>query len=106
MEMVLTTTAFELECTSRRSWARLMDINPALHPIPDRLKLLMLLLSLYLLTTIADKEGVGEKRLQLTMRMSMSLAFKPVCLKSESRAEEITISASRLAASKVGVGGI
>ncbi|WRX16387.1 hypothetical protein QQP08_008874, partial [Theobroma cacao] len=83
-----------------------MEISPALHPIPERLKLFMLLLSLYLLITIADKDGVGEKRLQLTIRISMSLGFSPVFLNKESIAEKITISASPLAASMVGVGGM
>jgi len=83
-----------------------MDIRPALQPMPERLKLLMLLLSLYLLITIADKEGVGEKRLQLTMRMSMSLGLRPVLVNKESMAEKMTSSASPLAASMVGLGGM
>ncbi|TYH84694.1 hypothetical protein ES332_D02G213500v1 [Gossypium tomentosum] len=106
MISVLTTTALEFGCTWRRSRAKSMEISPALHPIPERLKLLMLLLSLYLLITIADKDGVGEKRLQLTIRISMSLGFSPVFLNNESIAEKITTSASPLAASMVGFGGM
>jgi len=83
-----------------------MEISPALHPIPERLKLLILLLSLYLLITMADKDGVGEKRLQFTMRMSMSFGFRPVFSNKESMAENITSSASPLAASMVGLGGM
>ncbi|KAB2097830.1 hypothetical protein ERO13_A01G185401v2 [Gossypium hirsutum] len=106
MISVLTTTALELGCTWRRSRAKSMEISPALHPIPERLKLFILLLSLYLLITIADKDGVGENKLQLTIRISTSLGFNPVFLNKESIAENITISASPLAASMVGVGGI
>lgn len=83
-----------------------MEINPALHPIPERLKLFMLLLSLYLLITMADKDGVGENKLQLTIRMSISFGFNPVFLNRESMAEKITSSASPLAASMVGLGGM
>lgn len=83
-----------------------MEISPALQPIPERLKLLMLLLSLYLLITMADKEGVGEKRLQFKIKISMSLGLSPVFLNKESMAEKITSSASPLAASMVGLGGM
>jgi hypothetical protein len=58
------------------------------------------------LITIADKEGVGEKRLQLTIRMSMSLGLSPVFTNNESIDEKITSSASHLASSIVGLGGM
>lgn len=67
-----------------------MEIRPALQPIPERLKLLMLLRKLYLLTTMAESDGVGEKRLQFTMSMSMSLGFREVFFRSVSMAENIT----------------
>ncbi|CAN1244608.1 hypothetical protein LINPERPRIM_LOCUS6177 [Linum perenne] len=56
--------------------------------------------------TMADREGVGEKRLQLTIKMSMSLGFNPVFSKRVSMAEKITSSASPRAESMVGLGGI
>ena len=83
-----------------------MDIIPALHPIPERLKLFILLLNLYLLITIADKDGVGENRLQFTIKISISLGLRPVFFINESMAANITVSASALASSIVGVGGI
>lgn len=83
-----------------------MEIRPALHPMPERLKLLMLLLSLYLFIIMAEREGVGEKRLQFTIRMSMSLGLSPVFFKRESMEEKMTSSASVLAASMVGFGGM
>lgn len=45
---------------------------PALHPMPERLKLLMSSLMENLLTIIEDKEGEGQNPLQLTIRISMS----------------------------------
>ncbi|KAF7827819.1 hypothetical protein G2W53_018983 [Senna tora] len=86
-----------------RSRAKSIDINPALHPIPDKLKLLILLLSLYLFITIAERDGVGEKRLQFTIKISMSLGFNPVFSRRESIAEKMTSSASPLEASMVGL---
>ncbi|KAJ0439976.1 hypothetical protein HanHA300_Chr16g0631341 [Helianthus annuus] len=55
-----------------------MDIKPALQPIPDKLKLLTLLLILYLLTTMAEREGVGAKRLQFMIKISISFGLIPV----------------------------
>lgn len=66
----------------------------------------MLLLILYLFTTIAESDGVGENRLQFTINMSMSLGFVPVLSNKESIKEKITSSASPLADSMVGVGGM
>ena len=51
------------------------DDAPALQPMPPRLKLLALPRSLYLLTIMEEREGVGLKRLQLTTRMPMSLGL-------------------------------
>ena len=83
-----------------------MEISPALQPIPERLKLLILLRSLYLLITIADSDGVGENKLQFTIKISMSFGFSSVFWNRASMAEKITSSASPLAASMVGLGGM
>nr|ACR36900.1 unknown [Zea mays] len=106
MISVDTTSAFEFGCTCSMSLARSMEMSPALHPIPDRLKLRTLLRSLYLLTTMADSEGVGEKRLQLTTRMSTSLGLVPVRRRRSSMAEKTTSCASAREASMLGLGGM
>ncbi|CBI19703.3 unnamed protein product, partial [Vitis vinifera] len=55
--------------------ARSIAMTPALHPIPPRLKLLILPLNLYLFTIMAEREGVGLNKLQFTTRMPMSLGL-------------------------------
>jgi hypothetical protein len=88
------------------SRARSIEMSPALHPIPERLKLRMLLRSLYLLMIMAEREGVGEKRLQLTTRMSMSFGLSPVRRTRSSMALKMTSCASARAASMLGLGGM
>ncbi|KAK2645754.1 hypothetical protein Ddye_020949 [Dipteronia dyeriana] len=57
---VLTITAKEFLRTLNKSLARLTDRIPALLPMPDRLKVMMLLLILNLFTTIALRDGTVE----------------------------------------------
>ncbi|RYQ99203.1 hypothetical protein Ahy_B07g087097 [Arachis hypogaea] len=83
-----------------------MAITPALQPIPPKLKLLMLPLSLYLFTIIAESEGVGLNKLQFTTRTPISLGLIFVLAKRLSKAPNITFSDSSLAAAMEGVGGI
>ena len=79
IDSVLTTRAKEFLCTWKRSLAKDIDKRPELHPIPERLKLLTLLLNPNLLIIIDAKEGVGHERLQFVTKMSM-LSGSIVCL--------------------------
>ncbi|WVZ19540.1 hypothetical protein V8G54_006862 [Vigna mungo] len=54
---------------------------------------------------IAESEGVGQKRLQFTIRIPMSLGFTKVLEKSSSIAPNMTSSASFLASCIEGLGG-
>ena len=56
--------------TFRISCARSMAMTEAAQPMPERLKVRMLLLNLKWLTTAADSEGVGLKAEQFTMSPS------------------------------------
>ncbi|KAI5388505.1 hypothetical protein KIW84_074262 [Lathyrus oleraceus] len=87
------------------SLARSIAITPALQPIPPKLKLLIFPLSLYLLTIIAESEGVGLNKLQLTTSIPISLGLIFVLAKRLSRAPYITCSDSSLAETMLGVGG-
>ena len=60
-------------------------MTPTLHPIPPRLKLLILPLNLHLFTIMAEREGVGLNQLLFTKRMSMCLELIQV---SENRASK------------------
>nr|KYP33091.1 hypothetical protein KK1_046095 [Cajanus cajan] len=86
----------------QKSLARSIEIRPALHPIPPRLRLFMFPLSLI----IAESDGVGQKRLQFTIRIPMSLGFTVVLANSSSIAPNITSSASFLASAIEGLGGL
>lgn len=105
MISVLITMAFEFGLVRRRSLARLIDINPALHPMPERLKHFTSSLMLYLFKIMLVNEGTGEKTLQFITRMSTSRGSSLDFLKSESRDEKMTSSASFLEALREGVGG-
>ncbi|KAL3814129.1 hypothetical protein ACJIZ3_015397 [Penstemon smallii] len=72
------------------SLARSMAITPALQPIPPRLKVFMFPRSLYLFTIMAEREGVGLKRLQFTTRIPISFGLIPVALKRLSNAPNMT----------------
>lgn len=65
------TTAVEFGFEFNRSRARSIEIIPAEHPIPERLKLLTSGFNLYLLSTIPAIDGVGANRLQLTIKKSI-----------------------------------
>ncbi|RXH92939.1 hypothetical protein DVH24_011963 [Malus domestica] len=58
------------------------------------------------LTIMDDSDGVGLNRLQFTMRMSIWFGLIPVFLKSESRAPNMTDSASDRACSMDSCGGL
>ncbi|KAJ6762659.1 hypothetical protein OIU79_023406 [Salix purpurea] len=75
---MLRTRAKEFLCTLRRSRASDIDKMPALQPIPERLKLLILLLNPNLLIIIVAKDGVGHTRLQFVMIMSTLFGSIPV----------------------------
>uniref|UniRef100_A0A7C9CZH1 Uncharacterized protein n=1 Tax=Opuntia streptacantha TaxID=393608 RepID=A0A7C9CZH1_OPUST len=62
--------------------------------------------SLYLLTIMAESDGVGLNKLQFTTKIPISLGLTPVVAKRSSRAPNITSSASFLAAAIDGRGGI
>jgi hypothetical protein len=57
--------------TFRSSCARSTAMTDAAQPMPERLNVLTLSFSLNWLTTVADKEGVGLKALQLTIKPSI-----------------------------------
>lgn len=57
--------------TASISMARSTPMTDAAHPMPDRLKVRMLLLNLKWFTTAADSEGVGLKAEQFTIRPSI-----------------------------------
>ena len=75
IDSVLRTRAKEFLCTLRRSLAKDIDKRPELHPIPERLKLLTLLLNPNLLIINDANEGVGHERLQFVTKMSMYCGF-------------------------------
>ncbi|KAG2589146.1 hypothetical protein PVAP13_5NG388181 [Panicum virgatum] len=76
------------------SWPGPTETSPALHPIPDRLTFCTSARSLYLLTTMSAKTGVGVNMLQLTMSTSMSSGLTVVLAKTSSTAEKMTSSVS------------
>ncbi|RDX76866.1 hypothetical protein CR513_43098, partial [Mucuna pruriens] len=84
----------------------LIDMTPALHPIPDRLKLMMLLLILNLLTTMALRDGVGQNTLLLVMSMSMAFGFMLFFSNSSVITEHIIVSASSRAKERAFIFGI
>lgn len=73
-----------------------MDTKLAVHPIPERLKLKILLLIPNSLITIAQREGVGEYTLLLVIKMSMDLGFILFFSNKSVTAENITVAASSL----------
>ena len=78
MFSVETTSAYFSGSVFSRRCARPMAMTPALQPMPPRLNDRMSSRILKRLTSMADREGVGQKREQLTTRMSMSLGDRPV----------------------------
>jgi hypothetical protein len=54
---VLTISTSKFWCTLNKSLASPTDVIPALHPIPNRLKLMILLLILNLFIIIAIRDG-------------------------------------------------
>lgn len=78
----------------------------ALHPMPLILKLFRSSLIEYLLTMMEERDGEGQKPLQLTMSMSMSLGETLVLDKRSSKIGKRTIWASWIAASWVDLGGM
>ena len=87
--------------TWRRFLASPTEMSPALHPMPERCTLRTSLRSLYLLMIMSTKDGVGQKRLQLTTTMSMASGLMPVLENRSSSAEKTTRSTSPRAASRV-----
>ena len=81
-------------------------MSPAEHPMPPRLYVRILDLILNLLTHMDVREGVGQKREQLTMSMSTSFAVMPLFLNRSSRQLNMTSSASSLEVSMFRVGGL
>ena len=77
MFSVDTTRAYFSGSVFNRRCARPMAMTPALQPMPPRLNDKMSSRILKRLTSMADREGVGQKSEQLTTRMSMSLGDKP-----------------------------
>ncbi|KAL0548595.1 hypothetical protein IC582_013050 [Cucumis melo] len=83
-----------------------MAIALALHPIPERLKLLMSFLIEYLLMTMDDREGEGQKPLQLTIRISMSEGERWVLVKRSSMTGNSTIWTSLMDSCRWVLGGM
>uniref|UniRef100_A0A6N2KBX1 Uncharacterized protein n=1 Tax=Salix viminalis TaxID=40686 RepID=A0A6N2KBX1_SALVM len=104
-DSMLRTRAKEFLCTLRRSRASDIDKMPALQPIPERLKLLILLLNPNLLIIIVAKDGVGHTRLQFVMIMS-TLFGSILCLVNRSwTTVNSTISTSSMVELKEGSHG-
>ncbi|KAJ6883426.1 hypothetical protein NC652_030604 [Populus alba x Populus x berolinensis] len=104
-DSMLRTRAEELVCTLRRSQASDIDKRPALQPIPERLKLLILLLNPNLLIIIVARDGVGHTRLQFVMIMS-TLFGSILCLVNRSWTNlKSTISTSSIVELKEGSHG-
>lgn len=78
MFSVENTRALALGMSCSICLARSIAMMPAEHPIPDKLYTMILDFILKWLTIMADNEGVGLNRLQLTMRISIWLGFSPV----------------------------
>jgi hypothetical protein len=74
----------------------LTDRIPAAQPIPDRLKLLILLLIWNLLITIALRDGEGECKLQFVISMSMLLGLSLFFLRRSSTEVKIVVMVSIL----------
>jgi hypothetical protein len=74
----------------KNTLARPMAIGEAEQPMPERLYVMMLDGSLYLLTTIAVIEGVGLKSEQLQIKIPISAGRKPVFAKRSSRHADMT----------------
>ncbi|EYU45169.1 hypothetical protein MIMGU_mgv1a015965mg [Erythranthe guttata] len=106
MFSILTTTAYVFRWTWSMSLAKSTAITPALHPIPPKLKLRIFPLNLYLLTIMAESEGVGLNKLQLTTRMPICFGLTFVLRNKLSSAPNITCSASSRAACIDGRGGM
>ncbi|CAI0442986.1 unnamed protein product [Linum tenue] len=78
----------------------------ALHPIPERLNVLMSSLILYLLTTLEVREGSGENRATLTTKMSMSVGEIPVLAKRASKVSKAMSSNSERESARSGVASL
>lgn len=103
---MLRTTALELLWIRRRFRAKSIPRAPALHPIPEMLKLFTSLLMPYLLTTVEASEGTGQNPLQFTIRMSISRGDVLVLLRRSSMTGNRTISASLMDSRYAVLGGI
>lgn len=101
MSSVETTTASEQGLFCSSSAARSTDRSEAEQPWPERLKVRQLERKPNRLEAIAQREGVGEKREQLMIRKSTCFGFRPVLSKSRCSVEQMTVSASCLAATIV-----
>ena len=70
-----TTTQVELGLEAKSCLARSIAMIPALHPIPDRLKLCKEDFISNREAMMEHNDGVGEKREQLTIKKSTSLGL-------------------------------
>mmetsp|Transcript_39837 Transcript_39837/g.93411 ORF Transcript_39837/g.93411 Transcript_39837/m.93411 type:complete len:240 (-) Transcript_39837:404-1123(-) len=74
--------------------ARSIEIGDAEQPIPERLYVFTSCRMLNFCMTMEQRLGVGEKRLQLMMRMSISWADTPALRRASSTTVQMTVSAS------------
>ncbi len=103
---VLRMTALEFLWVLRRIRAKSMATMLALHPIPERLKLLVSLLMEKRLMSMEEREGEGQKPLQLTMRMSIWVGERWVLAKRCSKTSNRTIWASAVDSRWMDFGGM
>ncbi|KAJ6848780.1 uncharacterized protein M6B38_272280 [Iris pallida] len=97
-----TTSAVESRCARSRLLARSTATRLPPQPMPERLKLRVLLRSPYRSMIIAERDGAGEKMLHATTTASMPPGSRPVFSRRSSMAEKIAIRASARDASRDG----